>query len=648
MRHKRFGTAADRAMPGAHPHGARRQRAQWLFADLRLSWRHVPQRATGFAQGVLIPKAIHYAIMGFPGSHVLTDRRILCRRLVFVILVAISIAALLVLAALALSPGGFDAGDGALLILFAFTTPWLVVGFWNAAIGFVIMRCSADPVGAVVPRAARSIPAPAITTSTAIVMCIRNEVPDRVIRNLDVMMDEIEAAGAASRFHVYVLSDTSRPGLIDGEAAAFAALARKWSNRIALTYRRREANTGFKAGNIRDFLDRWGDDHDFMATLDADSFMPASALVRMVGLVQDDDRLGILQGLVVGMPSTSAFARIFQFGMRLGMRSWTIGSAWWQADCGPYWGHNAVIRIAPFKRHCAIPPVPGRGLLSGPVLSHDQIEAALMRSAGYDVRVLPEEDLGWEENPPTLLEFLRRDQRWLQGTLQYIFFIGRRGLRPVSRFQLVFAMLMFTGSPAWIGLLVLGTVTLAAAPTTSAIIDPCYGTALLATVLAMWFSAKVATTIDVLARPALRRGFGGPARFLTGVVVETIFFLLLSPIMWACHTLFFAGLPFGRAIGWIGQTREDHAVPWKMAVRQLWPQTLLGAVCLTAVGALQPAALPYLFVFLAGGLVLAIPFCVITSWPGLGAALGRAGIGRLPEETAPPASLKRLDLPALK
>ena len=118
---------------------------------------------------------------------------------------------------------------------------------------------------------------------------------------------------------------------------------------------------------------------------------------------------------MVGLPSTSAFARIFQFGMRLGMRSWTIGSAWWQGDCGPYWGHNAIIRLAPFMTHCHIPPMPGTGALSGHVLSHDQVEAALMRRAGYEVRVLPEEDLGWEENPPTLIEFLRRDLRWCQG-----------------------------------------------------------------------------------------------------------------------------------------------------------------------------------------------------------------------------------------
>ena len=564
----------------------------------------------------------------------MTDRRVLARRLVFLALVMVSMAALLVLAILTLSPGGFDGVDLLLLVLFALTTPWMVVGFWNASIGFLIMRLARDPV--------RQESPPAILASTALVMCVRNEPPDRVIRNLGVMMDDIAASGIADRFHVYVLSDTSRPDIADAEEKAFGALRLEWSGRIAVTYRRREINTGFKAGNIRDFLERWGDDHELMATLDADSFMTASALRRMVSIVQNDPKLGILQGLVIGMPSTSAFARLFQFGMRLGMRSWTIGSAWWQADCGPYWGHNAVIRIAPFKQHCEIPPLPGRGILRGPVLSHDQIEAALMRRAGYDVRVLPEEDLGWEENPPTLVEFIRRDQRWLQGTLQYVFFIARPGLKPVSRFQLVFAMLMFVGSPAWVGLLLVGTMTLAAAPDTKAVVDPGYGTALLILILLMWFAAKVATTIDVLARPMLRRAFGGTLQFLASVAAETIFSLLLSPIMWTCHTLFFAGLPFGRTIGWIGQTRDDHSVAWPIACRQLWPQTLLGGASLGIVGALQPAALPYLFVLLAGGLVLSIPFCVVTSWPWLGRAFARIGIGRLPEETVPPEALKRL------
>ncbi|MGD9880267.1 MAG: glycosyltransferase family 2 protein, partial [Reyranella sp.] len=385
-----------------------------------------------------------------------------------------------------------------------------------------------------------------------------------------------------------------------------------------------------------------------MVTLDADSYMTASAILRMVGIVQANPKLGILQGLVVGLPSTSAFARIFQFGMRLGMRSWTIGSAWWQADCGPYWGHNAVIRVAPFKQHCAIPVVPGKGILRGHVLSHDQIEAAMMRRAGYDVRVLAEENLGWEENPPTLIEFIRRDRRWCQGTLQYVFFVGMPGLPITSRFQLLFAMLMFTGSPAWIGLLIVSTAALAAAPSTAALIDADYGAALLAVILVTWFAPKIATVVDVLSRPALRHVFGGTTRFLASVAVETAFFLLLSPIMWVGHTLLLAGLPFGRAIGWIGQVRDDHAIAWSMALRQLWPQTFLGAACLAVLGVTQPVALPYVFVLWAGGLVLSVPICVATARPSVGFALTRLGIGRLPEETDPPPALAHLQLPALK
>ena len=155
-------------------------------------------------------------------------------------------------------------------------------------------------------------------------------------------------------------------------------------------------NTGYKAGNIRDFCDRWGSRHELAVTLDADSFMTADAILRLVRIMQGDFRLGILQGLIVGLPSTSLFARILQFGMRLGMRSYTIGSAWWQADCGPYWGHNAALRLQPFIKHCVLPVLEGAEA-ERHILSHDQVEAALMRSAGYHVRVLAREDLGWEK-----------------------------------------------------------------------------------------------------------------------------------------------------------------------------------------------------------------------------------------------------------
>ena len=246
-----------------------------------------------------------------------------------------------------------------------------------------------------------------------------------------------------------------------------------------------------------------------------------------------------------------------------------------------------------------------------------------MRRAGYDVRVLPEEDLGWEENPPTVIEFIRRDQRWCQGTLQYVFFAGIPGLEVVSRFQLLFAMLMFLGSPAWIGLLLVSTLVLAATPSPVAFVDTDYGAALLATILVMWFAPKIATIVNALSRPVLRRRFGGTFRFLVGIASETTFFLLLSPIMWMARALFLAGLPFGRAIGWIGQVRNDHSVSWSIALRYLWPQTTLGTASLILLGLQRPEALPYVFVLWAGGLALSIPLCVITSRPSLGMAFAR-------------------------
>jgi membrane glycosyltransferase len=561
-------------------------------------------------------------------------------------LVLLTMMALLALGTVALSAGGFGLADAVLLALFALTLPWSVIGFWNAIIGFFIMRFARDPIALVVPAVARVRGNDAITVSTALAIFVRNERPDRVIRNLDAMMHELSAAGAAERLHLYILSDTSDSDIAALEETGFAALAEQWRGRFPVTYRRRDINTGFKAGNFWDFCQRFGNQHEFAVTLDTDSFMTAAAILRLIRIMQANPMLGILQGLVVGLPSTSAFARIFQFGMRLGMRSWTIGSAWWQADCGPYWGHNAAIRLKPFIEHCQIPPLPGDGVLAGHVLSHDQIEAALMRRAGYEVRVLPEDDLGWEENPPTLIEFIRRDQRWCHGNLQYGQFLRMPGMKFVSRFQLGFAMMMFLGSPAWIGLLVVGTLALAVSPTAADFIRPDAGHALLAVILVMWFAPKIATVLDVLTRPQLRRAFGGAARFLTSVATETIFFILLSPIMWVCHTLFLVGVPFGRVIGWVGQVRDDHTVAWSHSLNQLWPHTVLGFGCLITLACTHPAAILYALL-IAGGPALSIPLAVVTARPSVGRLLARLGIGRLPEETAPPQALTALALPAV-
>ncbi|MEA2962275.1 MAG: rane glycosyltransferase, partial [Alphaproteobacteria bacterium] len=225
------------------------------------------------------------------------------RPALFFLSVGLTIAGLVWIAAIALSPGGLGPLDVVLLALFVVTLPWYVIGFWNATIGLLIMRFARDPVAAVMPVAGRVRGNEPITASTAILLCIRNEPTERVARLLEPMMEALAAQGVGARFHVYVLSDTSKTEIAAAERARFAALATAWNGRITLTYRLRADNVGFKAGNIADFCERWGKDHDFAVMLDADSVMSVDLLLKLVRIMQIDPRLGILQSLVIGMPS---------------------------------------------------------------------------------------------------------------------------------------------------------------------------------------------------------------------------------------------------------------------------------------------------------------------------------------------------------
>jgi membrane glycosyltransferase len=571
------------------------------------------------------------------------------RRALFAGLVAATMTGVLWLAAVAVPPT--SVGAISFLVLFTITLPWSVIGFWNAFIGFWIMRMARDPAVTVNPMAASIRGDEPITMTTAILMCIRNESPEPVARNLRPLLEGLVAANVADKFHVYVLSDSSIPDVIAEETALVEAFTAKWQGIIPVTYRRREINTAFKSGNIRDFCERWGANHDFALTLDADSFMPADAVLRMIRIAQANPTLGILQTLIVGMPSVSVFARVFQFGMRLGMRSYTLGSAWWQGDCGPYWGHNAIIRLAPFIAHCHMPVLPGNGPLSGPVLSHDQVEAVMMRRAGYDVRVLPVEGMSFEENPPTLMEFGRRDLRWLQGNMQYWQLLGMPGLKPVSRFQLIFAIQMYLGSPAWMAMTAIGAVLLALSNTPAAQyvpVEPGAGTLLFAIMMLMTFAPKIATIIDVLLTPSLRRAYGGTLAFAANIAVETLFMLLLAPLIALSHTIFMTRLFIFRDGGtWTSQTRQSHAVPWSMAFAKMWPQTLAGIAVLTIVALKAPQHFTFALMG-AAGLVLAAPFAVITASPWLGRLFARIGICHLPEEKIVPETLAPLRLPAIE
>lgn len=575
-----------------------------------------------------------------------TARAVMLRRWLFGLAVGSTVAILVATMVKALSPGGFDWIDAAMLACFAITLPWSAIGFWNALAGFAVMRGARDPAAAVAPSLTRDEANAPITLRTAILACIRNEDPALIERNLEAIADGLIATGAAPQFHLYILSDTNRSDLAEAEEVLAARLTERLAGALPVTYRRRTENPGFKAGNIRDFLDRWGADHDLAVTLDADSVMSPQAILRLVRIMQAQPGIGILQNLIVGLPSDSAFARIFQFGMRLGMRSYTIGSAAWQADCGPYWGHNAVLRLAPFITHCRLPMLPGSPPLGGYILSHDQVEAAMMRRAGWQVRVVPEEDGSWEENPPTLLEFIRRDLRWCQGNMQYWSLLTLPGLRAVSRFQLVLAILMFLGSPAWLGFVALGLGRALLADIPQPVFDPELGRVLVITILTMTFAPKLSSVIDVLIVARKRQAFGGAVRFSTSVVIETVFSMLLAPIMAVAHTVFLAGLPFGRTIGWTQQQRSGHVVSFAAAFARLWPQTLVGILAAIGFTAVSTTVVLVSLPFVAG-LILAIPFTMLTAHPAIGLTLARIGIGRIPEEVTPPPILDRLALPAI-
>lgn len=569
-------------------------------------------------------------------------RQLTQRRVVVFSLIAATYAVLVALFAHLLAHGGFTLLDGLLLAAFCLSTPWTILGFWNALIGLWLLHGPGDARRSVYPYATRAAEEAPITARVAMVMTLRNEDPARAFARLRAMEGELAASGAGDAFAWFVLSDTTRPEIAAQEENLFAAWQAERGAGASLHYRRRTSNEGFKAGNIRDFLERWGDAHDFMLVLDADSFLGADATLRLVRIMQAHPRLGILQSLVVGLPSRSPFARIFQFGMRHGMRSYTMGASWWAGDCGPYWGHNAVIRIAPFKAHCQLPVLPGKGPLAGHVLSHDQIEAVLMRRAGYEVRVLPEEMDSFEENPPHLTEFTRRDLRWCQGNMQYWRLLALPGLRPMSRFQIAWAILMYLGAFAWMAFVALAALKVFDTERADAPFPAALGLTLFATMFAMSLAPKVAGLLDVLLRAGERARYGGGARLAGGALAEFVFSVLLGPVVAFRIALFMIGLAFGRTVTWEAQARDAERLSWRTALAGLWPQFLFGAALAGLLAGFAPGALPWALPVLVA-LLVAVPFAVLTAEPALGRWLGRTGLCAIPEEVFPTTSLASLE-----
>ena len=537
---------------------------------------------------------------------------------------------------------GLDALEYGIIACIAVSAPWTILGFWNALLGIALLRSGDTSLENVAPFAVGVPDDAPIRSRVSVAMAIRNEDPQRAFDRLLAVRRSLDLTGWGHRFDLHILSDTNMPDIAKDEEALFA------SNRSALNglgvshYRRRTSNEGYKAGNVWEFLHNQGAAYDLFVPLDADSLMSGEAIARLVRVAEANPRIGILQSLAVGAPADSAFGRIFQFGMRHGMRSFTLGSAWWQGDCGPFWGHNAVIRVAPFKAHCELPKLPGRPPMGGDILSHDQLEATLMRRGGYEVRVLPMESESFEENPVTILDFMTREQRWCNGNMQYWRLLGMKGLTPTSRFQLFQAIMMYLSAPAWMVLTALGAV--------KAIADP-YGVfnfplaaTLFVIMVGMSLTPKVVGAVQVMLETGGVARYGGKRRFAAGLAIELVFSTLMAPVVAVHLTVFLIGLCFGRKVGWSGQIRDAYGLEWGTALRALWPQMVFGAFVLASLALFTPKAVVWALPVVIG-LLMAVPFAVLTASPRLGVWLSKRRLCATPEEFDMPSVLVDLNNP---
>ena len=444
-----------------------------------------------------------------------------------------------------------------------------------------------------------------------------------VLPPLARLLSGLAEAGAADRFSLWFLSDTPEGAEAMAEEAACRTFAA--AQPIATHYRRRQQNTGFKSGNVMEFLDHHAGGHDFMLCLDADSEMTADAVLRLVACMEADPKLAILQQLIHGRPTKAGFPRLFQFGMRHGMRSWATGQAWWQGDEGPYWGHNAVIRIAPFRAHARLETLPD----GSHILSHDQVEATRLHAAGWKVRVLPDDAGSSEGNPPSYSDFITRDLRWAAGNMQYLALLRLPGLTPMARWQLIQAILLFLSAPFYVA-----TLLLAAWNGLSGGGDTTPIAALLALLFAGWcchYAAKLAGYAEVLLNPGLAARYGGRAQFLRGALAEMVFTAFMESARLMSQCLFLLAMPFGMRMGWAPQNRSERGIGFADALKQFWAPTLAGLALTFVFAAVSSTALliaaPVLISLLG-----VIPFAMLTANPRFSAWLVRQRLCALPEE----------------
>jgi membrane glycosyltransferase len=565
------------------------------------------------------------------------------RRFVFAMLTLLSTGVASWLFAQAQPDYGNDVLAWGQIALFAILSTWVVTGFVTALMGFwVSLFGDAHAISARAVQHHRVDPA----ARTALIMPICNEDVATVFAGLRATCESVAASGHASVFDVFVLSDSSRPDIVAAERAAWAELraalaAHPRQPQIEVYYRLRQRRTHRKAGNVADFCRRWGGDYRYMVVLDADSVMSGDCIVSLVKLMEAHPRAGIIQTASQAVGHATLHARAQQFASRVTGRLFTLGMQFWQLGESHYWGHNAILRVAPFMRHCALSPIPGKGGLCGPILSHDFVEAALMRRAGYHVWLVSDLEGSYEQQPPDLLSELQRDRRWCQGNLQNARLIAEPGLHRVHRAMFAIGAMSYLSAPLWLAFLTFGTTLwmsgAAIAPDWQAV--PAELRSLWAWTLAMLFMPRLLGLAAVLLRRG-QAGFGGTAKLFASALLETLVALLQSPVRMLAHSFFVLVALTGWKLEWKSPPREAAGLGWGEAASRLAPMTAVMVLHGIGIAAIQLGALIWLAP-VAVPLLLAIPLAVCTSHVALGGWVRARGVLLIPEEARSPEVLRR-------
>ncbi|HOB62488.1 MAG TPA: glucans biosynthesis glucosyltransferase MdoH [Candidatus Competibacteraceae bacterium] len=576
------------------------------------------------------------------------------RRVVFFMLVALTTLIALGLMATAFHNNGLSPMEFILLLLYAVLFSWICISFWTAFMGFFTILFGRDHWA--ISRQSGVSPDPsAPPPRTAILMPIYNEDSERVFAGLRAIHRSLAETGQLNGFDFFILSDTRDPEVWVEEELRWQDMVRALDGKGRIFYRNRPENTSRKSGNLEDFCTRWGSRYRYMIVLDADSIMKGEMLVEMVGMMERHPRVALIQTPPVPVNRESLFARILQFAGSIYGRMFTAGLNYWQLGESNYWGHNAILRVQPFLDCCGLPKLPGREPFGGEILSHDFVEAALLRRAGWDVWLAYDLEGGYEELPPTLIDYAKRDRRWCQGNLQHLRLAMSHGFNGLSRLHFLMGVMSYAASPLWLFFL----IATGAEAFIQAQQRPVYFfgenwvpvwpisftvemTTVLLVTLTMLFLPKLLALLLLLKERRVARAYGGIINATLSVVLETVFSVLTAPVLMLFQTKFVFAILMRRAVGWPPQQRGDHMTSFGEALATHGVQTLIGIVA----GVLSYRYVPaffWWFIPVLLGLVLSIPVSILSSSIALGRKARDWGLFLTPEETEQPAVLRYLD-----